>query len=73
MLSQIFQWDIDFNVDPHKGDSFKIVYEQYNNSAGKFVRYGNIVVANYTSRSYDKTAYRYHMKGVGSHYYDENG
>jgi len=73
MLSQIFQWDIDFNTDPQKGDSFKIVYEQYNDSAGNFVRYGNILTATYQSKSYDKTAYRYHMKGVGSHYYDANG
>jgi murein DD-endopeptidase MepM/ murein hydrolase activator NlpD len=73
MLSQIFQWDIDFNVDPQKGDSFKIVYEQYNNELGAFVRYGNILAANYTSKSYSKTAYRYQLKNAGTHYYDEKG
>ena len=73
MLSQIFQWDIDFNIDPKKGDKFKIVYEQYNNEFGKFVKYGSILCARYASQSYDKTAYRYSVKGVGTKYFDEKG
>ncbi|MCD4817865.1 MAG: M23 family metallopeptidase [Candidatus Cloacimonetes bacterium] len=73
MLSEIFQWDIDFNIDPKKGDKFKIIYEQYNNSNGKFVKYGNILAANYQSKSYDKIAYRFKNKSGFSKYYDSKG
>ncbi|MCD6177204.1 MAG: hypothetical protein J7K29_05160, partial [Candidatus Cloacimonetes bacterium] len=28
MFTQIFQWDIDFFIDPQKGDKFHVVYEK---------------------------------------------
>ena len=73
MMSQIFQWDIDFFIDPQKGDSFTLAFEQYKTESGEFIKYGEILVAQYTSRNYDNIAYRYtNNKGI-SKYYDENG
>ncbi len=72
MFTQIFQWDIDFFIDPQKGDQFRVVYEQYMNG-DKFMKYGNILIAQYSSKNYDKLAYFYTNKAGISKYYDETG
>ena len=72
MFSQIFQWDIDFFIDPQKGDEFHLVYEQYVHD-GKFVKYGDILVAQYKSGNYDNIAYRYKNKKGFVKYYNEKG
>jgi len=72
MFTQIFQWDIDFFIDPQKGDQFRLVYEQYMNG-DKFMKYGDILIAEYSSKNYNKTAYRYiNNEGVFK-YYDKTG
>jgi murein DD-endopeptidase MepM/ murein hydrolase activator NlpD len=68
----IFQWDIDFLTEPQKGDEFNLVYEEIR-AGGRFVRYGNILVARYHSRTYDKTAYRFPEADGTVHYYDAAG
>ena len=73
MFSQIFQWDIDFFIDPQKGDKFQFAYEQIVNENGDFIEYGEILVANYSSRNYDNIAYRYTNKKGLSKYYDDSG
>jgi hypothetical protein len=72
MFTQIFQWDIDFFIDPQKGDQFRVVYEQYMNG-DKFMRYGNILIAQYSSKNYDKQAYFYTNQAGTSKYYDAEG
>ncbi|KQC09607.1 MAG: hypothetical protein APR54_12625 [Candidatus Cloacimonas sp. SDB] len=72
MFTQIFQWDIDFFIDPQKGDQFRVVYEQYMNG-DKFMKYGNILIAQYSSKNYDKQAYFYTNNAGISKYYDESG
>jgi len=72
MVTQIFQWDIDFFIDPQKGDQFRLVYEQYMNG-DKFMKYGNILIAQYSSKNYDKIAYFYKNEAGDSKYYDESG
>ena len=72
MFTQIFQWDIDFFIDPQKGDQFRVVYEQYMNG-DKFMKYGNILIAQYSSKNYDKQAFFYTNKKGTSKYYDEEG
>jgi len=72
-FTQIFQWDIDFFIDPQKGDKFHIVYEKKLDSNGDFIKSGDILVARYSSKNYTDTAYRYtNNKGI-TRYYDEGG
>lgn len=72
-FTQIFQWDIDFFIDPQKGDSFKIVYEEYATPDSEYIKPGNILAAQYKTRGYDKIAYLYkNRKGIAK-YYDETG
>lgn len=72
MFTQIFQWDIDFFIDPQKGDRFNLIYEQYMDG-DKFVKYGEMLSAQYKSKNYSKIAYFYTNKKGISKYYDEKG
>jgi len=72
MFSQIFQWDIDFFIDPQKGDGFHLVYEKVS-ANNEFIDYGEILVAQYKSKNYDNTAYSYKNKKGITKYYNEKG
>jgi len=71
-FAEIFQWDIDFFIDPREGDKFSMVFEQYMLD-GEFVQYGNIVVAEYQSNTYHNRAYRFEVDELGSKYYTSEG
>ena len=71
-FAEIFQWDIDFFVDPREGDRFSMIFEQFMLN-GEFVQYGDIVAAEYHSRNYHKRAYRFVVDEGSSKYYDSKG
>ncbi len=73
MFTQIFQWDIDFFIDPQKGDKFHVVYEKNMDDNGNFVKAGNILAAKYSSKNYDEIAYLYTNKKNENRYYDVKG
>ena len=73
MFTQIFQWDIDFFIDPQIGDKFHVVYEKNMDVDGNFVKSGNIIAAKYSSKNYNDTAYRYTNKKDKTRYYDNDG
>jgi len=72
MFTQIFQWDLDFFIDPQKGDQFRLVYEQYMDG-DRFMKYGNILIAQYSSKNYNKLAYHYKNEAGSSKYYNDSG
>ncbi len=45
-FAQIYGFQVDFQRDIRKNDSFQIVYEEYKNEENKSVDYGNILYAN---------------------------
>jgi hypothetical protein len=47
-FTEVFEWDIDFLTEPRKGDSFRLIFEEYHRD-GKFVKYGDILAAEYNS------------------------
>jgi len=66
-LAGIFAWDLDFNVDIHKGAQIRmIVDEQYHD--GTFVKYGRIQAAQLVNGGKTYRAFRYNDA-----YYDEKG
>jgi len=73
MFTQIFQWDIDFFIDPQIGDRFHVVYEKNMDIDGNFVKSGNIIAAKYSSKNYSDIAYRYTNKKDETRYYDRMG
>lgn len=46
-VADIFAWDINFFIDPRKGDSFQVLFDK-KSSNGVFTGYGQIVAAKYT-------------------------
>lgn len=78
-FSDVFQWDIDFFVDPQVGDEFRIVYEAEHvrdpaapDSLGAFIRYGRVLSGQYISGGTERTAILFDM-GEASGYYDSQG
>jgi len=70
-FADIFSWDIDFYLYPRKGDIIRMLFEKYTLN-GKFVKYGNIIAAQYIGRSKEFSAF-YFDDGRQAGYYDENG
>lgn len=67
-FTDIFQWDVDFFVEPQPGDSYKIVYEVYY-LGDQFVRYGHILAGQYSLCGEVMTAFYYqHESGKGGYY-----
>jgi murein DD-endopeptidase MepM/ murein hydrolase activator NlpD len=54
-LADIFAWDINFFIDPRKGDRFEVVFEKLYRE-GRFVAYGDILAAKYENRGTAKWA-----------------
>lgn len=72
--TDIFQWDIDFFIDPRVGDQFKIVYEKsYVADSDEFVKYGKILAAQYISATDTFTAIYFDNSPGGDGYYDLSG
>jgi len=71
-FSDIFQWDIDFFIDPREGDTCSIIYEAFSHD-GEVLKYGNILGASYQGKLYDLTAYYYDNGGKVHGYYTRDG
>lgn len=73
-FSDIFQWDIDFFIDPRSDDRFKIIYEKfYLLETDEFIRYGKILAAQYISSIDTFTAIYFDNSPSDAGYYDLNG
>ncbi|MDZ7318724.1 MAG: M23 family metallopeptidase [candidate division KSB1 bacterium] len=72
LFTDIFQWDVDFFIDPRIGDQFKIVYEKtYLANQDQFIRYGKILAAQYLRIGGDTlTAILFDNQPQGRGYYD---
>lgn len=71
-FADIFAWDINFFLDPRKGDSFQILFEQ-KFAEGKFVGYGEIIAAKYTLGNKVFTVFGLRDEKGIMHYYDQDG
>jgi murein DD-endopeptidase MepM/ murein hydrolase activator NlpD len=70
-FADIFSWDIDFYLYPRKGDTIRVLFEKYTLD-GEFIKYGNIIAAQYIGSSKTFSAF-YYDDGRQAGYYDENG
>ena len=71
-LADIFAWDINFFIDPRKGDSFQILFEQ-KFAEGRFAGYGDILAARYVNNGKQFSAFGFRDSVGRMRYYDENG
>jgi murein DD-endopeptidase MepM/ murein hydrolase activator NlpD len=70
-VADIFSWDIDFYLYPRKGDSIRVLFEKHSLD-GQFVKYGQILAAQYISSTETFSAF-YFDDGRQDGYYDQNG
>ncbi|MHB8782518.1 MAG: peptidoglycan DD-metalloendopeptidase family protein [Desulfobacteria bacterium] len=70
-LSDIFSWDVDFNTDFRKGDTFRILLEE-RWLDGAFRNYGDILAAELSVDGNTYRAYRFDT-GNRSDYFDDEG
>jgi murein DD-endopeptidase MepM/ murein hydrolase activator NlpD len=71
-MAAIFQWDIDFFKDIHKGDTFSILYEKKVYENGRSLL-GNVLAARIVSQGQEHHAFRFTSKDGNTNYYDALG
>ena len=73
LVERCFGWDIDFNTDLRRGDSFRIVFEKKFLN-GRFTGYRDILAAEFVNTGSTYRAFRFTYPDTGaSDYFDENG
>jgi murein DD-endopeptidase MepM/ murein hydrolase activator NlpD len=70
-LADVFSWDVDFNTEIQRGDSFRVAVEVLSLD-GRFVRYGNILAAELVRGERDLKAVYFEGKS-GHGYYAPSG
>jgi murein DD-endopeptidase MepM/ murein hydrolase activator NlpD len=71
-LTEVFEWEIDFLTEPRKGDRFRVMFEEHYKE-DIFVRYGDILAAEYSSGDKVHQAVLYRPPGGRKGYYDPSG
>ncbi len=75
LLVDLFAWDINFYIDTHPQDHWKVVVEkQY--LGGQFYKYGHVLAAEYGGKVGTFRAFHWNPspgKGTTGRYYDEKG
>ena len=71
-LTEVFEWEIDFLTEPRRGDRFRVMFEEQYRE-GAFVRYGDILAAEYSSGDKVHQAVLYRPPGGRKGYFDPSG
>ena len=71
-FARIYGFEIDFQRDIRKKDSFQIMYEIFNDEEEEIVEKGNILFANLNVQGIDYPLYFFDKKNLKGHY-DESG
>lgn len=71
-LTEVFEWEIDFLTEPRRGDRFRVMFEEYHKD-GSFVRYGDILAAEYSSGDEAHQAVLYRSPHGRKAYFDPTG
>ena len=71
-FARIYGFQVDFQRDIRKNDSFQIMYEVFQDGNGKVFETGNIIFANLKLSGINNSLYYFDKKGSEGHY-DQNG
>ena len=71
-FARIYGFQVDFQRDIRKRDSFQIMYEVFKDENGKIIENGNILFANLKLSGENNKLYYFDKKGSEGHY-DKNG
>ena len=72
-FARLYGFQVDFQRDIWKNDSFQIIYEEFYNEDGKIIETGNIIFANLSLQNEALKLYRYEYEKNKIDYFDENG
>ena len=72
-FARLYGFQVDFQRDIWKNDSFQIIYEEFINENNKVVDTGEIIFANLKLQNIDLQLYKYEYKKNKIDYFDENG
>ena len=72
-FARLYGFQVDFQRDIWKDDSFQIIYEEFLNTDGEIVETGNIIFANLNLKNEDLKLYRHEYEKNKIDYFDENG
>ena len=72
-FARLYGFQVDFQRDIWKNDSFQIIYEEYVNNNNIIVDTGEIIFANLNLQETDLQLYKYEYEKNKVDYFDENG
>ena len=72
-FARLYGFQVDFQRDIWKGDSFQIIYEQFENEDGSLIESGDIIYSNLNIQGNDLNLYKFILSNKESDYFDENG
>lgn len=73
-FAQIYAYDVDFQREMRVGDQFEIIFEEYVDERGNYVRSGDIVFAALNGYATNREFYQFTASDDGiTDYYDSNG
>jgi len=72
-FARLYGFQVDFQRDIWKGDSFQIIYEQFENEDGSLIESGNIIYSNLNTQGNDLNLYKFVLGKNEIDYFDENG
>ena len=72
-FARLYGFQVDFQRDIWKGDSFQIIYEQFENEDGSLIESGDIIFSNLNTQGNDFNLYKFELDKKEIDYFDENG
>ncbi len=72
-FARLYGFQVDFQRDIWKNDSFQIIYEEFLNNDGEIIETGNIIFANLNLQDENLKLYRHEYEKNKIDYFDENG
>ena len=72
-FARLYGFQVDFQRDIWKNDSFQIIYEEFKNVEGKVIETGDIIYANLNLQDNDIQLYKFEYEKNKIDYFDENG
>ena len=72
-FARLYGFQVDFQRDVWKNDSFQIIYEEFINENNNVVDTGEIIFANLNLQDTDLQLYKYEYEKDKIEYFDENG
>ena len=72
-FARLYGFEVDFQRDIWKGDSFQIIYEQFENEDSSLIESGDIIYSNLNIQGNDLNLYKFILDNKEIDYFDENG